>query len=116
MFEVLLDAFLQNNELDQIKNLKYHTKAAPKRLWLSPHYETRAPVYDVIYNTKTVIAPYLWDPYFIHRYISTHNLSVDYTSTLAKHSGELHVAICEPNRDTLKSSLIPLIGACSAVK
>ena len=116
MFEVLLDLFLKNKELTPIQDLQFHSTSSPKRIWLSPHYETRAPVYDVLYNTKTVIAPYLWDPYFINRYISTHDLSVDYKTTLAKHNGALRVAICEPNRDTLKSSLIPLIGACSAVK
>lgn len=116
MYESILKLFLQDKEITPLKDLKYHTVDAPDRLWLSPHYATRAPVYDVIFNTKTILAPYLWDPYFIDRYIKQKSLSVNYLETQTRLQNKVHVAICEPNRDIQKCSMVPLIGACSGVK
>ena len=116
MYENLLESFLKNEELLPLKDREFQTVDSPDRIWLSPHYETRGPVYDVLYNTKTVVAPYMWDSFFIDRYIKENKLTVNYLETQKRLNGDIRIAICEPNRDIQKCSLVPLIGACSGVK
>lgn len=116
LFELLHENFLKNKELTQLKNLGFKERNTLERIWLSPHYETRAPVYDVLFSTKTVIAPYIWEPTFIDNYIQNRGLKVDYNETQKRLKNECHIAICEPNRDVLKCSFVPLVGCCTAIK
>lgn len=112
LFEVIHEKYMNNEPLDTIINQDYITTDAIDKIWLSPHYATRAPIYDVLFQTNTVIAPYLWDPTFIDTYIEQKNLTMSYQTP----NGFTSVAICEPSRDFLKCAFVPLIACCSAIK
>jgi hypothetical protein len=70
----------------------------------------------MLYHTKSVVFPYLWEPDILYNQLKSENKELSYQQTLQQTNGSFRVGICEPNRDILKSSMVPLIGSILAMR
>ena len=115
LYETVEDKYLRCENFGELNNFSESYPNVIDAIWASPHYESRIPIYNVMYNTTSYVFPYLWEPNILLDSLSKKPVP-DYNNTLKKNNQQFCVGICEPNRDILKCTYIPFIGSVKAVK
>ena len=102
------------NEFYQDKNttiplsLDHTGKLRYDQLWTIPHHAKFKSLYDSIYQTNTQIVPYLWEPFINQPHMELYTLQNIYDKL---NIDKPIISICEPDRDIVKMSLYPILGA-----
>jgi hypothetical protein len=77
-------------------------------VWISPHiYKPNKDFLEIVYDTKALIAPYVWSPYFLEESLKMIG-KYEYTPT---YKNSKKISTFEPNLNYVKTSLTPTIIA-----
>lgn len=76
-------------------------------IWTSPHYSFALKYLEVYHNCEVKIAPYIWDPMFLK--VKIQELEDKKTSPIFTKNEDLSICIFEPNKNSTKTSLIPIM-------
>ena len=84
------------------QNAVHHSPCAYNvdEVWISPHFLSTKHYYEALYNAQTKIAPFIWSPTNLRMTPFTKD---DFTDC------EKNIFIVEPNINTMKTSLIPIL-------
>lgn len=81
-------------------------------VWMSPHFYSRDRFFfETMYNCRTHVGPYIWDPRFINEHVELVKKGDSNYTGLYVPSGSIakKIATMEPNINMVKTSTMPII-------
>jgi hypothetical protein len=106
-YSFLEKTLFKQDEISTIYNIKDIDAT-----WLSAHlYETNKDLYEVLYDTKAYIAPYIWSPSFLMGHVESLKNSGMSELYVPSNNAKKRISVFEPNIQMNKTSIFPMIIA-----